>query len=360
MSPYPAAAEPSFPPARRRACRARARLRRRAPRGRPRSRERRREGDERDACGVVRVAVVVRVDGAVETCDQLVAARVDRPVPERIGLPACDAHRQHRGTGRDAGEPRRPAGADEQARHLRAVALDLRRIVGLRRCQRAGIPPITSIPCLDAAAQIRNRRIDAGVEQRDRHAAPVDAGHRDLGAVPGAAGRTPSARQHVETRRSTGTRREPDTRRRRRSRARDRDRARVDQRRETVEDAREAVVGVHRDALNASRERAASAPRASRSSRARSLRVPTMPPAAATRCASDRVRSTTISVARCATRGREPTRPRQPAALVSGSGSLSGALAARREEHCRRSRCDESAAAGRAAAQREAYASSPR
>src|SRR5206468_278353 len=52
---------------------------------------------------------------------------------------------------------------------------------------------------------------------------------------------------------------------------------------------------------------------------ARSRRVLTIPPARATRCASDGVLSTTITRWPSATRGREPTSPRQPAALVGGS-----------------------------------------
>ena len=62
------------------------------------------ERNERDARSVVRVAVAVRVDRSVEPGDDLVAARVDRPVAEPVGLPACDANGQHGRTGRNARE----------------------------------------------------------------------------------------------------------------------------------------------------------------------------------------------------------------------------------------------------------------
>ena len=54
------------------------------------------ERDERDSRSVVCVAVAVGVDRAVEPGDDLVAARVDRPVAEPVGLPACDADRAAR------------------------------------------------------------------------------------------------------------------------------------------------------------------------------------------------------------------------------------------------------------------------
>src|SRR5438876_1094725 len=53
---------------------------------------------------------------------------------------------------------------------------------------------------------------------------------------------------------------------------------------------------------------------------ARSRRVSTMPPAAATRCASDGVRSTTITRWPSATRGSDPTRPRQANAAGARTG----------------------------------------
>src|SRR5439155_30442 len=56
-------------------------------------RERLRQRDEGNPRRVVRVAVVVGVDRTLEPGDDLVAARVDRPVPERVPLPACDPDR---------------------------------------------------------------------------------------------------------------------------------------------------------------------------------------------------------------------------------------------------------------------------
>ena len=90
-------------------------------------RVRRRHSDERDARGVMGVAVGVRVDRALEPGDQLVRARVEGEAAAAVRLPAGDADRQDRRAARDPVRGRRPAVADEDARHLRAVPLDVER-----------------------------------------------------------------------------------------------------------------------------------------------------------------------------------------------------------------------------------------
>ncbi len=206
------------------------------------------ERDERDAGRVVRVAVVVRVDGAVEPGDQLVAARVDGPVPEGVGLPAGDADRQDGGAGGDAGEAGRPAAADEQAGHLRAVALDLRRVVGLRGRERVRVAPDHVDALLDAPAQIGDGGVDAGVEEGDRHAPAVDAREGDVRAV---AGQRAEVVAREDLRRDRG--RVGDAHRVDAGDVLvafdDRDDARIDERGETVEHAGEAEVGAHLHSL---------------------------------------------------------------------------------------------------------------
>ena len=158
------------------------------PAGGPRERpvgeggERLDHADERDPGGVVRVAVVVRVDRALEPGDQLVGARVDRP--RRPSASRCQPATRIGKTsraGRDAREAGRPAGADEDPGELRAVALELERIVRAGRRQRRSRPPsTTSIPSWTRPRRYGLRAVDAGVEQRDRDAAPVEARQRRL------------------------------------------------------------------------------------------------------------------------------------------------------------------------------------
>ena len=94
------------------------------------------DAEERDAHGIVRVAVAVRVDRALEAGDQLVRAGEHDVAPVGGGLPARDADRQDGRARRHAVQAARPAGADEDSRQLGAVALDLRRILRIRarRC----------------------------------------------------------------------------------------------------------------------------------------------------------------------------------------------------------------------------------
>ena len=108
--------------------------------------EGRSESDQGDSRRVVRVAVRIRVDRALEACDDLVSPRVDRPVARRIRLPARNTHRQHRGAGGDAGDSRRPARSHEDAGELGAVLLDTRRLAGLRPRQCAWCLPEHVVP----------------------------------------------------------------------------------------------------------------------------------------------------------------------------------------------------------------------
>ena len=141
-------------------------------------------GIERDPGRVVGVAVPVRVDGALEPGEQLVGPRVDRVPAAVVGLPARDPDREHGRGGCDAGEPGRAARPDEQAGHLGAVAFELRRIGRLRLCAGVGaaaehVEPVENVP-----VQVRLVQVDAGVEQRDRHAAAGDPGQPDAGRRP--------------------------------------------------------------------------------------------------------------------------------------------------------------------------------
>ena len=93
-------------------------------------RVRRCHSDERDARGVVGVAVRVRVDRALEPGDQLVGAGIEGKAAAPVRLPACDANRQDRRAARDAVRGRWAAVADEDASHLRPVSLDFERTTG--------------------------------------------------------------------------------------------------------------------------------------------------------------------------------------------------------------------------------------
>ena len=142
------------------------------------------DADERDPHRAVRVAILVRVDCALEARDQLVGAGIDGVAAADVALPAGDADRQHRCARRRTGEPVRAVGPDEQAGHLRPMPLEAGRVVRLRR--RAGVGVVVPEhvdPVGDAAAQVRLRAVDAGVEQADRDAAAVEPRQRDVGLL---------------------------------------------------------------------------------------------------------------------------------------------------------------------------------
>ena len=139
--------------------------------------------DERDPRRVECDAVGVRIDCALEPGNELVGATVDGPAPGRLSLPARDPDREHRRPAGDAVHLRRAFRADEQAGELGAVPLEAGRVVGAGL--RLGI--LVSVDHVEALAHlpehVRMVRLDAGVEQRDRHAGPVEA--RQLDGGPG-------------------------------------------------------------------------------------------------------------------------------------------------------------------------------
>jgi hypothetical protein len=138
------------------------------------------------ASRVVRIAVVVRIDGAFEAGDDLVGPRVHGRRTPRIGLPAADPDREDRRACRDAGEVRWTARADDHSGQLRAMTLELSRVVGLRRG--GGRAALGVAEQVDAAAnladEVRVPRVDARVEERDRNAASVEAGQDEVGSPP--------------------------------------------------------------------------------------------------------------------------------------------------------------------------------
>ena len=279
------------------------------------------ERDQRDAGGVVRVAVVVRVDRALEPGDHLVAARVDRPVPERVGLPAGDADRQHGRAGRDAGEARRARRAPTSRP---AICVPWRSTCvgssGSARGERIGVAA-DDVDALagrgrGGTARARSTPVSSSAIVTPRPSTP---GTPTFGRWPesGPKSARDSTRAEIDAGYATRTGKTPATSA---SRSMSGIALGSTSAREAVEHARVAVVGLHG-------RRPASASRVTRSFcaasvvlvQARSRRVPTMPPAAATRCASDGVLQHDDDALRRARRAaREPTSPRQPAAVVGG------------------------------------------
>ena len=94
--------------------------------------ERLRECDQGNARRVVRVAVAVGIDCAVQPREHLVGSPIDCPVGRRVALPAGDADRQDRSARRDARHTAGSAGADDETRHFSAVTLEVGRRVGVR------------------------------------------------------------------------------------------------------------------------------------------------------------------------------------------------------------------------------------
>ena len=204
--------------------------------------------------GVVRVAVAVRVDRALEAGDQLVGARVDERPPARRRLPAGDADRQDRRAGRGAVQAAGAAGAGEEPGELGAVPLDLRRVAAGSRARLASSLPFDDVePRQDLSAEIRMGEVDAGVEQRDRDAAAVVARAARRGPVAASRPNAFDASSASDDARP-GTRRGPGRRPTTSGIVLEqRDRARVESRREAVEHARVAEVGLHVDAVRRER-----------------------------------------------------------------------------------------------------------
>ena len=151
-----------------------------------------RDAQESHADGVVGVAVAVRVDRALEPCNHLIGAPEHDVAPVCGGLPACDANRQDRRTRSNAVQAARPAGADQNARELGPVSFGLRRVLRIHAC----CCVVAVADDVDAgqhpAPQVGMRSVDAGVEERDRHAASIEARQLRDGTMP--AGRTERVR----------------------------------------------------------------------------------------------------------------------------------------------------------------------
>ena len=140
-----------------------------------------RHTDDRDPRGVQGVPVTVRVDRALEAGDQLVGAGVDGPAAREVLLPAGDPDREQRRVLRQAGEPARPSGADDEAGELRPVSLELGRLVGIGP-RRGEIVVLEDVDAFEnRAGQVVVCVLDARVEQRDRHAAAAVTGQPESG-----------------------------------------------------------------------------------------------------------------------------------------------------------------------------------
>ena len=134
-----------------------------------------RHAQESHADSVVGVSVAIRVDRALEPCNHLIGAREHDVAPVCGGLPACDANGQDRRTGSNAVQAARPAGADQNARELGPVPFGLRRVLRIHAC----CCVVAVADDVDAgqhpAPQVGMSSVDAGVEERDRHAASIEA-----------------------------------------------------------------------------------------------------------------------------------------------------------------------------------------
>ena len=165
----------------------------RVERGGSRGRERKRavderskrldDADERHARRVVRIPVLVRVDGQLEPRENLVRSAVDRDAAGRVRLPARDADREQRGARRGPFEVGRAVGADDEPRHLRSVAFRSAR----RRRVLARAPIATGVEDVEAGQErppdVRVHEIDARVEQRNRDTRAREARELNVGAA---------------------------------------------------------------------------------------------------------------------------------------------------------------------------------
>ena len=124
----------------------------------------------------MRVAVAVRIDGALQPCEELVTARVNELAPVGGRLPPGHTDRQDGRPGGDPVQPVRSVDAGDEPGHLRTVALDLRRVPRVSRRTRVGAAADDVDTGQQPTAQEGVREVDSGVEQGDRHAAPLEAG----------------------------------------------------------------------------------------------------------------------------------------------------------------------------------------
>ena len=187
------------------------------------------------------VAVLVRVDGQLETGEHLIRAAVDRHAAGGVRLPACDPDRQQRRSRRDARQPGRPSRADDEPGHLGSVPLRPSRRG--RVLTGTGVAPRVEHvePGQQGTANVGVDDVDAGVEQGNRHACAGEPRNPDVGAPPAAdleqvagvdCGRDGGAhREHAQHIGVAGD---------------DRQRARVERGREPVENAVVGVLGLDR------------------------------------------------------------------------------------------------------------------
>ena len=146
--------------------------------------ERLHHADERHPRRVVGIPVLVRIDRELDPGQQLVGPAVDGDTTARVRLPAGDPDRQQRRARGDTLEAGRAARADDEARHLGAVALGP---AGSRRVLTgAGVPAgIEDVePSQERSADVRVDDVDTRVEQRDRDARARVPGNGDTGAPP--------------------------------------------------------------------------------------------------------------------------------------------------------------------------------
>ena len=205
------------------------------------------DAEERDPCGVVGVPVVVRVDGPFEAGHQLVRAPIEREGPPRVALPACDTDGQERGARGDPRQAEWPSGAGHEAGELCPVPLEL--AAPRARLCLGGVVAVHDVDAFeDAPAQEAVAHVHAGVEQRDRDPAAVEARQASFGAV----GRTRRDRPALEALRGDrrgvgGTHRidAPNVP----GALEQGDAARVERRREARQDARVAVLRPDPDSL---------------------------------------------------------------------------------------------------------------
>ena len=140
------------------------------------------DADERDARGIVRVAVLVRIDRGLEPGEDLVGPRVHGVPALRVRLPAGDPDREDRGAGRDSVQAPGPVRAGDDPGELGPVPLRTARNRRMRLGDAAAPRGDHVDARTDALPEVGMREIDARVEQRDRDAAPVEAGNLEPAA----------------------------------------------------------------------------------------------------------------------------------------------------------------------------------
>ena len=150
--------------------------------------ERLADADERDPRGVMRAAVSVRIDRALEPGDQLVGAPVEAPRAACVLLPAGDPNRQKGRAGGHTCELGGPLGAGDDARELGAVALETRGVVGIGVGSGVAVT-VDHVTTLDHLADEEGVvALDPRIEQRDGDTVSVEARQRHPQAVAGAGG----------------------------------------------------------------------------------------------------------------------------------------------------------------------------